>query len=70
MSMHRSLKTAGGLIRHRNVLTRTERLEKLEEEKRWTEEESILGLPKVRSLKVVGKKKKKKKDEEGEEAEA
>lgn len=67
MSVHRSLKTAGSLIRHRNVLTRTERLEKLEEQKRWDEEKSVLGIPKVRSMKVAGKKKKKKKDEEGAE---
>lgn len=64
MSVHRSLKTAGNLIRHRNVLTRTERLEKLEDEKRWDEDQSVLGIPKVRSMKVAGKKKKKKTDEE------
>ena len=48
MSIDRSLKIRGALTRHRNVLTRAERVEKLKEEERWTEEdESVLGLPKV-----------------------
>lgn len=47
MSIDRSLKIKGALKRHRNVLTRAERIEKLKEEERWSEEESLLGLPKV-----------------------
>ena len=47
MSIDRSLKIRGALARHRNVLTRAERIEKLKDEERWTEEESVLGLPKV-----------------------
>jgi small basic protein (TIGR04137 family) len=47
MSIDRSLKIKGALTRHRNVLTRAERIEKLKEEERWTEEESLFGLPKV-----------------------
>ncbi|MBW8039691.1 MAG: small basic protein [Planctomycetes bacterium] len=47
MSIDRSLKIKGALRRHRNVLTRAERIEKLKEEERWTEEDSLLGLPKV-----------------------
>ncbi len=47
MSLDRSLKSANALIRHRNVLTRTERLAKLTEEERWTEAKSVFGLPKV-----------------------
>ncbi len=47
MSIDRSLKIKGALKRHRNVLTRAERIEKLKEEERWTEEDSLLGLPKV-----------------------
>jgi small basic protein (TIGR04137 family) len=71
MSLHRSLRSANMLARHRNVLTRVERLEKLEEQKRWDrEEDSVLGLPKVRSMKRVGKKKKKKGAEEAKEGEA
>jgi small basic protein (TIGR04137 family) len=47
MSLDRSLKSANALIRHRNVLTRTERLAKLTEEERWTDAKSVFGLPKV-----------------------
>ena len=47
MSIDRSLKVKGALERHRNVLTRAERVEKLKDEERWTEEDSVLGLPKV-----------------------
>jgi small basic protein (TIGR04137 family) len=69
MSLDRSLKTAGALTRHRNVLTRGERLKRLAEEERWADEESVFGLPKVthRNLKV-GKRGKKKKEEESAEA--
>jgi small basic protein (TIGR04137 family) len=47
MSLDRSLKAANALIRHRNVLTRAERLDKLAEEDRWKEGKSVFGLPKV-----------------------
>ena len=47
MSIDPSLKIKGALTRHRNVLTRAERIDKLKEEERWSEEDSLLGLPKV-----------------------
>ncbi len=47
MSIDRSLKVKGALERHRNVLTRAERVKKLKEEERWEEEQSVFGLPKV-----------------------
>jgi len=47
MSIDPSLKIKGALTRHRNVLKRAERIEQLKEEDRWTEEDSLLGLPKV-----------------------
>jgi small basic protein (TIGR04137 family) len=47
MSIDRSLKIKGALKRHRNVLTRAERIEKLKEEEKWSEEDSLFGLPKV-----------------------
>lgn len=47
MSLDRSLKSASALVRHRNVLTRTERLEKLADEERWDDSKSVFGLPKV-----------------------
>ncbi|RMG12984.1 MAG: small basic protein [Planctomycetota bacterium] len=66
MSIHKSLKLKGAMQRTRNVYTRAERLEKLKEQGRWSEGDSVYGLPKVRALvvKVGGKKKKKKKEEE------
>lgn len=68
MSRDRSLKSTGMLKRHRNVLTRAERIEWLKELGGWTEKSSPLGLPKVAHRKVaVGKKSKEApKQEEGE----
>jgi len=67
MSLDRSLKTGSALIRHRNVLTRAERLEQLEDENRWQAgKDSAFGLPKVAHRKLAaGKKTKKAKIEEG-----
>jgi small basic protein (TIGR04137 family) len=78
MSIDRSLKIKGALKRHRNVLTRAERIEKLIEEERWSEEDSLLGLPKVAHRKShAGRKEKAAAEKEaatevvaGEEAEA
>ena len=69
MIIDKSLKVRAGLIRSRNVLTRAERLTKLQDADRWAEGDTVFGLPKVRVLKVALKKKKKVKklDEEGEE---
>ena len=47
MSIDPSLKIKGALSRHRNVLKRAERIELLKDEERWSEEDSLLGLPKV-----------------------
>lgn len=47
MSIDPSLKVKSALSRHRNVLNRAERLERLKEEERWTDGGAILGLPKV-----------------------
>ena len=47
MSIDRSLKIKGALTRHRNVLSRAERIDLLKEEERWSEGDSLLGLPKV-----------------------
>lgn len=65
MSIHRSFKSANSLEKHRNVLTRGERIEKLETTKRWDEDgDSVFGLLKVRNIKMKGKKKKKEEEEE------
>ena len=64
MSLDKSLKSRNSLVRHRNVLTRSERLEKLEEDERWSEGSSVLGLPKVVNRKAALAKKVKEKTEE------
>ena len=53
MSLDRSLKSGGGLSRHRNVLTRAERIAKLAGKGKFDlEEGNPLGLVKVASRKV------------------
>lgn len=50
MSLHTSLKTSGNLASARNVLTRTERLAKLEKTKGYdVKQKSALGLPKTKA---------------------
>ena len=57
MSLHRSLKSKGSLLKHRNVLKKRERIQRLQEEDNWPEEDpSAFGLPKVRNIKVTSKK--------------
>ncbi|MFH1420084.1 MAG: small basic protein [Planctomycetota bacterium] len=72
MSMDRSLRSKSSLSRHRNVLTRTERIENLIENEKFTpSEDRPVGLPKVAHRKVpVGGKTKKKEAKEGEGEEA
>ncbi len=54
---YRSLKVKGALSRHRNVLSRGERIEVLKQEDRWEDEKSVMGLPKVAHRKAgTGKK--------------
>src|SRR5437588_4304116 len=59
LTIDKSLRVKAGAIQNRNVLTRAERVEKLKEAERWREGDSVLGLPKVRVLKLALKKKKK-----------
>ncbi len=67
MSMDRSLKSGSYMSRHRNVLTRAERVTQLVAKKRFSMDGGDpLGLPKVGNRKVVtGGKYKKKTEEEG-----
>ncbi len=68
MTMDKSLKIRRGLARSRSVLTRAERITRLEDADRWKEGDSPFGLDKVRVYKLaIKKKKKKKEEEEGEE---
>ncbi|PKL46614.1 MAG: small basic protein [Planctomycetes bacterium HGW-Planctomycetes-1] len=61
MSIDRSLKLKGALVRHRNVLTRAERLKRLKDEEKWEEGDSLFGLTKVANRKVAVVKKEPKK---------
>ena len=60
MAGDKSLKIKGTLLRRRNVLTREERILRLEKEGRWQPGQSVFGLPKVstRMRKVRAKKQK------------
>ncbi len=53
MSMDPSLKSASALVRHRNVLTRGERLDKLAEQGKWDDQKSVFGLVKVGNRKLI-----------------
>lgn len=64
MSLDHSLKSKSTLARHRNVLTRAERVARLKELGKWSDDMTVLGLPKVAHRKAaVGKKTKAKKTE-------
>ncbi|HPD15388.1 MAG TPA: small basic protein [Planctomycetota bacterium] len=60
MSLHKSLASKSALKRHRNVLTRAERVKRLMDDEAWQEGQSIFSLPKVkiRRVKAGGKVKK------------
>jgi small basic protein (TIGR04137 family) len=69
MSIDSSLKTSGRLSKHRNVLTRAERIQRLADRNRFNADaDDPLGLPKVGNRKVMAKKTKKKGPGEEEEA--
>jgi small basic protein (TIGR04137 family) len=65
MSLDRSLKAANSLIRHRNVLTRGERLARLGEEEKWNESKTVFNLPKVANRKMALAKAEKEEGAEG-----
>jgi small basic protein (TIGR04137 family) len=65
MSIDKSLKRKNTLARGRNVLSRGERILKMQDDGRWVEGRSPFGLPKVRGEKlIVAKKVKKEKAED------
>lgn len=65
VSLDKTLKIRLGSSRSRNVLTRGERIARLQEEDRFAAGRSPFGLPKVRVQKALTGKKKKKTAEEG-----
>ena len=58
MSIDRSLKVGNALSRHRNVLSRDERIVRLMEDGSWVQEDGVTGLPKVSNRKAIAGKKK------------
>jgi small basic protein (TIGR04137 family) len=56
MSQHPSLKIDSVGVKHRNVLKRHERIQKLQNDNKWPEKASVYRLPKVKSMKVKVKK--------------
>lgn len=65
MSIDPSLKLKNALVRHRNVLTRAERIDVLKDEERWSEGDPVTGLPKVGHRKSAAGKKAKTETPEG-----
>lgn len=70
MSIDRSLRMKSSLERHRNVLSRAERVMLLKDQDRWRDEQSPLGLPKVAHRKAKAGRKKAAKVEGAEAAAA
>jgi small basic protein (TIGR04137 family) len=71
MSVDRSLRVKSSLERHRNVLTRAERVAMLQDQEKWPEDRAPLHLPKVSHRKAkAGKKKAAAKAEAGAEGTA
>ncbi len=65
MGLHPSLKGAEKLGGSRSVMKRTERIKWLKEKGKWTEDDPVLGLPKIKIVKLKALKKEKKEAEEG-----
>ena len=60
MSLHKSLVSKAALKRHRNVLSRAERVKRMMDEETWPDGRSVFSLPKlkIRRIKAGGKQKK------------
>lgn len=56
MSQHPTLRVDSVGAKHRNVLKRYERIQKLQEQNKWLDRPSAFNLPKVKSMKVKVKK--------------
>ncbi len=64
MTMDKSLRVQAGAIKTRNVLKRAERIARLQQLDKWTDDSVVVGMPKVRVQKISLKKKKKVKKED------
>ena len=70
MSIDKSLKMKGKLVRPRNVFTRIERIKILKDEGKWEPTMSVFGIPKVKAVKIKRKGKSEKKVAKAEAADA
>ena len=70
MSIDKSLRMKGKLVRPRNVFTRIERIKILKDEGKWEPTMSVFGIPKVKAVKIKRKGKSEKKVAKAEAAEA
>ena len=64
MGLHPSLKRAEKLGGARSVMKRTERIKWLKEKGQWNEDDPVLGLPKIKIVRLKALKKEKAKDAE------
>jgi len=69
MGLHPSLKRAERLGASRSVMKRTERIKWLIAKGQWSEENRVLGLPKIKIVRLKAVKKEKAKEEQKEETE-
>ena len=64
MGLHPSLKRAERMGGERSVMKRTERIKWLIEKGQWQDDSRVLGLPKIKVIKLKSIKKEKPKEEE------
>lgn len=64
MGLHPSLKRTNTLSGNRSVMNRTERIKWLMEKGQWSQGDPVLGLPKIKIVKLKALKKEKQKTEE------
>jgi small basic protein (TIGR04137 family) len=69
MSIHSSFGKGTATQRHRSVVKRYEKIKILKDKGKWDEEQGVLGLPKVKMIKIRAKKEKIVKAESAEGAE-
>ncbi|MBU2102854.1 MAG: small basic protein [Candidatus Omnitrophota bacterium] len=70
MGLHSSLKRAEKMTASRSVMKRSERIKWLMEKGLWKEKDRVLGLPKIKVIKLKAVKKEKAKEEAKPEAAA
>ncbi|MBP9853474.1 MAG: small basic protein [Candidatus Omnitrophica bacterium] len=67
MSLHRSLRVDSAGAQQRSVLTRIERIKDMMKKGQWSDEQTVIGLPKVKIVRVKAGKKAKKAEEKTDE---